>query len=324
MIRTAAVLAFLLAIAAPARAAGLDKPALYKHLIKSFSTPPGVEFEVRDLKPSPIEGFQAGMLESRFRGNYQRQPIMVSDDGRWYLLSEAYPLGASKLPGLLSTAENAEAEGPQVHVSKDMKYFIVGEARDLTQDPDKANLAKIKTAGALARGPASAPVTVVEYSDIQCPFCKNAHVAIEAELEKTYGAKVRWVFKHFPLTNIHPWAYPAAIGVACVQKQKPEAAWKVMAGLFEHQEKMDPQGKDLRARVLEEAVKVKLDAKKLETCLDKQESKETVESDMSEAKALKVNSTPTLIVNGRLVNGFRDFTTLKAIIDEMLAEAEKK
>lgn len=302
----------------------VDRAVLYKHLQRSFNTPPGVEFELGDMKPSPIEGLWTAGLTSRFRGNEQRHSLLISSDGRYYVLSEIFELGEAKdFPGMLAPKASGEEGPPSVHVSKDMKHFFIGEARDLKVDPDAATLAKINLKGVQSRGGSeSAPVTLIEYSDIQCPFCRNAHLALEDKLEQTYGKKVRWVFKHFPLTSIHPWAYPAAIAVACAEKQKPATGWKIQELLFKEQEAVNPG--NLRDKVVGEAKKIGLKGATYEACFDKQETKERVDADMAEARAIRVNSTPTLVLNGRLIQGFRDFDSLKGVIDEMIKEKEGK
>ena len=306
---------------APAAPAGpaIDRPAMYKHLQRTFNTPPGVEFELGDLTPAAVDGLYVGTLKSSFRGNTQSHQVLVTKDGRYYIMSDLFKLGESSIPGMLAPEDKGEEGPPMVHVSKDLKYFFVGEPRDLKVDPAAALLAKIKLSGAMSRGGGdSAPVTLVEYSDLECPFCRNAHLALDDKLEATYGKKVRWVFKHFPLTSIDPWAYPAAIAVACAEKQKPEAAWKVQTAIFHDQESINPG--NLRDKALEAAKSAGLKTAAWETCFDKQETKARIDEDMAEARAVRVNSTPTLILNGRLMAGFRDFDALKTMIDDELAE----
>ncbi|MBI3549740.1 MAG: DsbA family protein [Elusimicrobia bacterium] len=317
----AAAAAVWFAAMSVASAAEVDKKALYRHLKKVFSAPPGVEFELKDLKPSSLPGFQSGKVEIRFKSRVQTQPIQISNDGRYYVMSEALTLGESKVPGLISTPES-DTDGPQIHITKDAKMLIIGEVRDLSVDPDAANLSKINIKNSPKLGKAGAPLMFVEFSDLQCPFCASAHQALDKELVKAYGDKIVWVYKHFPLTNIHPWAYSAAVATSCAYKQKPDSVWKVTAGFYEKQEETNPGNIKERAMTLAKASG--LDAKKFETCFDKQESKDQVEADIAEAKALGVNSTPTFYINGRQASGFRDFSTLKETLDDMLAEKTGK
>ncbi len=302
-----------------AQAAELDEKALYKHIQKTFNAPAEIEFSLKGLAPSKIPGFLAGELQSSYRGNTRNQPILVSSDGRHYVLSDIYELEPSKQFKDLSASRPAEGI-PAVHVSSDLKYFFMGDLRDLSVDPDAVNMSKIQLSGALSRGSNSAPVTVVEFSDLQCPYCRNAHMALEENLLKTYGKKVRWVFKHFPLTSIHPWAYPAAIATSCAALQSQEAAWKLEALIFQDQEKLNTS--NFKEKALEHAKKVGLKAQPFENCFDKQETKPAVEADMQEARNLQVNSTPTFFVNGRQIAGFRNFDSIKTLIDQMLSEKD--
>lgn len=321
MTRIAWLGATLGAFLAPwAWAAEIDQNALYRHLKKSFSLPPGLELELKDVRPSHIPGFLAGRLESRFKGNTQSQSIQLTDDGRYYFLGDAYALAASSVPGLLMPLSPAGSESapPQCLVTQDAKHLLVGGPHDLSTDPDAANLSKIGLKQVMAHGPADAPVLVVEYSDMQCPYCRTAHLALEKQLPAAYGNKVRWVFKHNPLTNIHPWSYNAAIAVACALGQRPEASWKLQSKIFEEQEKITPA--NLRDRVSALAKGSGLNPAKFLSCYDGQGSKDRVDADMEEAKALKLNSTPAFLINGRIMMGFRDFDSMKGIIDEMLSE----
>ena len=321
--RTLWALAGSAILASAAAAQDIDRPALYKHLQKTFNTPPGVEFELSELKPSGVDGLFVGTLKSSFRSNSQSHQILVTKDGRYYMMSDLYKLGESNIPGMLAPEDKGEEGPPMVHVSKDLKYFFVGEPHDLKVDPAAATLAKIKLKGegVMSRGGGeTAPVTLIEYSDMECPYCRNAHMALDDKLEATYGKKVRWVFKYFPLTSIHPWAYPAAIAVACAEKQKASAGWTVESAIFQDQESINPG--NLRDKALEaiNGKDVGISSAAWQTCFDKQETKSRVDEDMAEARSIRVNSTPTLVLNGRVVPGFRDFEGLKTMIDAELAD----
>lgn len=329
----AAGIAVGLAFSALAASAEIDRAALYKHLPKALPFPPGVEFELKDLKPSAIPGFLTGTLEGRYKGQTQTWPIQITKDGRYYVLSDIYALSPSKIPGLMSPA-TTDPNIPQVHVTKDGSRFLFGEFQDAAVDPDKENLSKVHLSGLPYRGTAGAPVTIVEYSDLECPYCRNAHQILEKELLAAYGKKVRWYFKHDPLPG-HPWSYSAAIAAACATRMKPEAGWKMEADFFNAQP--DPTApitvqqateenlvNNIRAVSLGFAEKAGLNKARFETCYDKQESKAAVETDKQEAAALHLDSTPTFVINGRIVHGFRDFASFKENIDAMLAEKASK
>lgn len=319
-----ALTAATIAAALPfASAAELDKNALYKHLKKVFSAPPGVEFEIKDLKPSKLPGFKSGILEIRFKGRTQTQPMSISDDGHYYVMAEPIPVGESKIPGLVGTPEG-DPELPQIHLTKDGKQLIIGEFRDLTVDPDAANMAKLNIKGSPFQGKAGAPLVFVEFTDLECPYCQVAHAALSADLLKTYEGKIQWVLKHNPLTSIHPWAYDAAIAAACAHKLKADAAWKISDKYYSKQDELNPG--NMKEKSIAFAKEVGLDEKKFATCYEKKETQAIVDADIGEARALGINSTPTFVINGRVQAGFRDFATMKELLDDLLAEkmAEKK
>lgn len=311
----AALLAAASAAAPFANAAEADRSALYAHLKKIFSAPPGVVFEVKDVKASLLPDYDAGTLEIRFGEKKQTQPILLSKDGKYYFLSDAFELRPSKIAGFLGPKDGA---APQVHVTQDSRFFLLGDARELAVDPDASILSRISLKGVPSRGPADAPIILVEYSDLQCPFCKRAHKAVSEELEKNYKGRVRWIFKHYPLTNIHDWAYNAAIATSCAYKLKPDAAWKVSESFYEGQETVNAGNIREKAAALAKAAG--LDKAKFEACYDKQESKKLVDADIEESNAVGVDSTPTFVIGGRKVVGFRDFAAIRDIIEEKLAE----
>jgi protein-disulfide isomerase len=302
-----------------AAAQAVDREALYRHLHKSFSTPPDMKFTLKDLQPSKIPGFLSGEL--KIEGNPQPQIIHISKDGRFYFLSPAYPIIDSKVPGIRTAAATSQALPLPVHLSSDGKYLLYGEVRDLRIDPDAENRSKIKLEGLPGQGPENAPITLVEYSDLQCHHCKAAHEVLERELP-AYKGKVRWVYKYFPLTHIHPWAYTAAIAAACAGQQSAKAELKFHSYFFSEQASLKPD--QIRQKSMDFAQKVGLKLDLFTQCLDQQQSRARIEADIAEAKALGVRATPTLFINGRQARGYDFPTVLRPILEEMLAEKAAK
>lgn len=305
---TAAALIALLA--APASA--LDEAALFSHIRRAFSLPPDVKLSVKDLKPSPLDGWLSGTLD--LAEGKQVQTIHVSKDGRFYVLSEAFAFAPAPGPSGLRGPASAE-QAPPVHVSPDGRYFLMGEPKDLSKDPDAENRAKIRLAPEPSWGPADAPVVLVEYSDMQCPHCKAAHALLEKELA-AYSGKVRWETKSYPLTNIHPWANDAALAVACATAQSRRKAHAFRSAVFRAQETI--QKDKAKDRFLALAKEAGLDAAALGRCLGSQAAKDAVAADVAEAESLGVRGTPTLFVNGRQTRGYA-FEAVKPVIEEMLA-----
>ena len=156
-------------------------------------------------------------------------------------------------------------------------------------------------------GPASVPVTIVEFSDFQCPYCASAQPLLD-QVEKEYGERVRVVFKQLPL-DIHPQARFGAEASLCARDQGK--FWEMHDWLFANP-------KSIRIESLKEvAPKLGIDPAKLETCLDEKRHAAAIDEQIAEAQALGVNSTPTFFINGRKVNE-RSWPAFSRMIDEEL------
>src|SRR5262245_43771920 len=244
---------------------------------KAVSTP-GVTFKVTKIEPAEMPGWRRGHLEAAL--GEQKQDITF-------------------------------------HVSADGRYLFRGEAIDLTVDPFAALMKKIKLDGAPARGPADAKVTVVEYSDFQCPYCGRAWALFEKEVYPQYKDKVRFVFKQMPLTQIHPWAEDAAVASACALEQGNDQFWKVYDGLFAQQAQITKE--NLPAKVEEIATAAGLDVPRLKECLASRKTIDAVKADQSEAATVGVSGTPTFFINGRRIQNTQDAGAFKQAIDQALA-----
>jgi len=159
------------------------------------------------------------------------------------------------------------------------------------------------------RGAAEAPVTIVEFSDYQCPFCARVNPTLE-QVRKTYGDKVKIIFKDFPLPN-HPQAPKAAEAAHCAGEQGKY--WELHDQMFANQRALNvPELKQYAAGL-------GLDATKFNQCLDSGKHAGLVAAGLAQGEKMGVNSTPTLYVNGRALIGAQPFDAFKQIIDEELA-----
>ncbi len=165
-----------------------------------------------------------------------------------------------------------------------------------------------------AAGPANAPVTIIEFSDFQCPFCQRVMPTLKQVREK-YGDKVRVVWKDFPLTSIHPQAFKAAEAGNCAREQGK--FWEYHDRLFTNQQALQPEF------LKKYAADAGLDAAKFNACLDTAKYSDRVQEQMGVGTGLGVASTPSLFINGRLVAGAQPFETFVSIIDEELERAKK-
>jgi protein-disulfide isomerase len=159
-------------------------------------------------------------------------------------------------------------------------------------------------------GSAKAPVTIIEFSDFQCPFCLRVAPTLK-KIRATYGDKVRLVWKDFPLTQIHPQAFKAGEAGRCAAEQGK--FWEYHDQLFGNQQALQPD--DLKKY----AANVGVDAGKFNACLDTSKHAERVRDDVAQGTTLGVNSTPTVFVNGRRVSGAQPYEVFTALIDEELA-----
>jgi protein-disulfide isomerase len=159
-----------------------------------------------------------------------------------------------------------------------------------------------------ARGPADAPVRIVEFSDFECPYCLRAFPTVQ-QIFATYGDRVRFVYRHFPLPN-HPNAVPAAEASACAHEQ--EQFWPYHDRLFTSPGKLAVE--DLKAH----AKALGLDMAKFNSCYDNRKYREDVEADMEAAEAAGVTGTPAFFINGRALSGAQPFDAFKQVIDEEL------
>ena len=161
-----------------------------------------------------------------------------------------------------------------------------------------------------ALGPASAPVTLIEFSDFQCPFCQRVSPTLK-QVKAKYGDKVRIVWKDFPLTQIHPQAFKASEAAHCAGEQGKY--WEYHDRLFGNQQAL--QAADLKRY----ATDLSLDATRFNACLDSSKYGERVRDGVAQGTALGVSSTPTIYINGRVLSGAQPFEAFTAVIDEELA-----
>jgi protein-disulfide isomerase len=166
-------------------------------------------------------------------------------------------------------------------------------------------------------GNKSAPITIVEYSDFQCPFCKRGFQTME-QVKKEYGDKVRILFKHMPL-DFHPLAMPAALYYEAIAQQDHKKAEEFHNMVFENQDMLKDKGE---AYFKEVTKKVGANLKQVETDMKSDKVKKQVETDMAEAKSFNINGTPGFLINGVSLRGAYPFPAFKEIIDKHLASAK--
>jgi protein-disulfide isomerase len=223
----------------------------------------------------------------------------------------------AEIPGFKEVAVVASyqqaTQSETFFVSNDGRKIVRGTVYDISKNPFQADAEKIKTDVQPSFGPADAPVTAVVYSDFQCTYCKEEAKAIRQNIPGAFPKEVRVYFKDFPLESIHPWAKTAAVAGRCIFRQQPDAFWAYHDWIFEHQADINPE--NLKAKVLEFAKPKGIEGTQLGACIDMRATEAEVNQSAAEARALGVNSTPTMFVNGRRLVGNVAWPQIKQIIE---------
>ena len=181
---------------------------------------------------------------------------------------------------------------------------------DIRLEPPVPFRATVDIAGAPVRGTATAPVTIVEYSDFHCPFCRRVQPTLSSLLQK-YPGKVRLVYKHLPLDSLHPQARRVSEAAWCAAKQ--DKFWGFHDAVY-----ADTGTDASDATLTRYATAAGLDAAAFTACLASPESKAAVQREVEQGEALGLNSTPGFFVNGREVRGAQPIEAFESIIDEEL------
>jgi protein-disulfide isomerase len=206
------------------------------------------------------------------------------------------------IPGLLETTIDVKIgdrpETVKFYVSKDGKYLLRGELSDLTKDPLAENLAKLQIKDAPSMGDPNASITVVEFSDFECPVCRALHDSLRDLLPKY--PQVRLVFKDFPLEQ-HPWARTAALAGQCAYQQDRKAFWKLYDLIYDNQDIISAE--NAYSKLTDYASQIGLNVATFKSCLASPEAAAALEASRANGLAMEVSSTPTVFFNGRRTIG---------------------
>lgn len=215
----------------------------------------------------------------------------------WSIIVASVILGTSLIYAARSFSRIVVTEEPVAQEE------LKGEEAEIKGEPEITETSHI-------RGEFSALVTVVEFSDFQCPFCERFHTTVLQVLED-YPSQVRWVFKHFPLDALHPQARPAAEASECAAEQNK--FWEFADALFENQSSLS---QDIYSEI---ATDLGLNLPQFNQCLTDRKYKNKVEADYQEGIRLGVRGTPASFINGELLVGAVPYESLVAVIESILA-----
>jgi protein-disulfide isomerase len=258
-----------------AQSAPLDKAALEQYVRHLFVWGPQIEVKILDPKPS------------------------------------------AELPGFNEVVVSARAgqasQEDTFYVSNDGRKIFRGSVYDLTKSPFASDQSKLKTDQDPSFGPPNAPVSLVVFSDFQCGFCKEEAKLLRQNVASSYPDKVRVTFKDFPLEPIHPWAKTAAIAGRCVLRQRAPVFWEFHDWIFENQGEITTE--NLKDKFSEWAKTKPLEPIQLAACVENKATEQEVARNQSEGRALGINSTPTLFINGRRLVGGVPWQQMKPILE---------
>jgi len=260
------------------------------------------------------------VIERQIRSHYALQPdvrVMIGP-----LHSSEFPNYDALTIAFLRPGKKQEFE---FLLSHDRKSLVRFTKLDLTTDPFADTMKKIDLSGRPTRGNKDAKVTVVNYDDFECPFCSRLHSTIFPELFKEYSDRVVFIYKDYPLEEIHPWSVHAAIDANCLAAQNGDAYWDYADYLHANQRLLNNQNRDGQNVSLDKLASLqaeahKLDVPRLQACVKAQDDK-AVRISMREAENLGVDATPAMFVNGQKLDGAVPAEEVRAALDQALKDA---
>jgi len=235
------------------------------------------------------------------------------------------PRKKSEVPGYDEIVVTFSAEG---QTSKPITFLLADDGKTLAQfskfDISKDPKELVSSANRPSRGgPANAPVVIVGFDDLECPYCAKMHAQLFPALIERYKDQVRIVYRDFPLDQ-HPWAMRAAIDTNCVGAKSPAGYWNLVDYIHGHASELGGDEKSLAKAnealdrlAREEGKRQKLDAAALDACIAKQDDT-AVKASVKEAEALGVDSTPALFINGERLEGAVPLEYVYRMIDNAL------
>lgn len=185
----------------------------------------------------------------------------------------------------------------------------VAAGAPITEEPQYVRY-DVPVAGAYALGPEDAPITIVEFSDFQCPYCRRWHEQVYEPLLAAYPGKIRMVYRHLPLTSIHPDAFPAAEAAMCAGEQ--DAFWPYHEKLFSS----ESLGSQIYTQYAQD---LSLNMTAFEACMTERRYEEAIQNDIDFAIDMGIRSTPTFFINGLAVVGAQPLEVFRQVIDKELA-----
>jgi protein-disulfide isomerase len=282
---------------------------------------PGSSPAAAPSSPAPPASDLARVVERQVRAHYSLPPDVKVVLGT--LRSSEFANYDALTVTFVSASKKQDFE---FLLSRDHKTLVRMTRLDLTSDPYAEVMKKIDVSGRPTRGNKDAKVTLVNYDDFECPFCSRMHATLFPELFKEYGDRVLFIYKDYPLEEIHPWAVHAAVDANCLAAQNGDAFWDYADYLHANQRAISGekggggQNAELDKLATAQAQKHNLDLAKLQVCVKAQDEK-AVRASMSEGENVGVDATPTMFVNGQKLDGAVPVEDVRLALDQALKDA---
>ena len=213
------------------------------------------------------------------------------------------PSKPSPIPELLevpvTVAMGGQSDTAVVYVSKTGNFLLRGELTDMSVDPFADIRSKLHVGDSPSMGPEDAKITLIEFADFECPACRQLDLVLRELLPR--HPEVRLVFKHYPLTDIHPWAMTAAIASQCAFQQSPAAFWKMHDAIFDAQDVITPS--NVLDKMLDLITHLGLNAETYRACMTSPETASQIKATIEEGHTMTISATPTTFVNSRRIIG---------------------
>jgi protein-disulfide isomerase len=281
-------------------------------LLMSLSVSAQEKSKSKDALP-PVPGFSTRMPSEETVNAFLKQMFGYDPSVSWKVVS-IRPTEAQGIAEVMILLSNPQGtQNNRLYVTSDGKHALIGDIIPFGARPfDAARDELAQKADGPSRGPANAPVTIVEFSDLQCPHCKDAQPTVDKLLSEEKDARL--VFQNFPLAA-HDWAAKAAAYDDCVGRSKNEAFWKFIQSVYDAQKDISVANADEKLTALADQAGVK--GSEIAACAAKPETVGRVQRSIALGASLEVNGTPTLFVNGRKISnvGGLPYEVLKGLTE---------
>jgi protein-disulfide isomerase len=275
--------------------------------------------KTKDASP-PVPTFSTRLPSEETVNAFMKQMFGYDPSVSWKVVS-IRPAEAQGIAEVMVVVSNSQGQqNNRLYVTSDGKHALVGDIIPFGSRPfDQAREELAKRADGPSRGPADAVVTVVEFSDLQCPHCKDAQPTVDKLLAEEKDTRL--VFQNFPLPS-HDWAAKAAAYADCIGRTSNDSFWKFIQSVYEGQKEISAADADEKLTALAD----QSGAKSAETaaCAAKAETISRVQRSVALGASLEVNGTPTLFINGRKISnvGGLPYEVLKGLTEFAAKEAK--